>query len=497
MRLSTSWVCIVLLWLGLFGCTTSDLDNSPELAVAPTQTEERFVVATFTPVLPTATPTITPTSTPTPVPPTATATVTPSPTVSPTPMPRLAVREPDLHELQTYLASVPVRFFSEIKGTTEYFEGYFDEFPLTESAQIMYEDVNGSGELDLIVADLQPYIWGRGILVVLLWENGYGDPLLLTGFAKYSPNHRVLFEDWLGDGSPEIIYDFQSDTGGTGYIGTTRTRYVIRCHQQCDVIWWHDTGQRESYYTVGWTHTEVEHTITAGDPTLLVSSESFYAPRLQYLVSDVYSRGLHVLTSTEKVYTWNGTIFELNEEQVVSLPYYVESDSVLTATHSSGAQAVILTAFSEDEVWNPIYNCTLLVNDVPVHEPFPCHPAFTTVAWHDITGDGQEEIVVIALAFARQSLLAFRWNGIETRLIADISGDVIRPNLFGVALDDVNGDGQLEIRASLFDRSQLSFCAMYSAMYSPDREEVEVCWAEWHFTEVVYKWNGFQYVRQE
>jgi hypothetical protein len=100
---------------------------------------------------------------PTPVPPTATATVTPSPTVSPTPMPRLAVREPDLHELQTYLASVPVRFFSEIKGTTEYFEGYFDEFPLTESAQIMYEDVNGSGEMDLIVADLQPYIWGRGI----------------------------------------------------------------------------------------------------------------------------------------------------------------------------------------------------------------------------------------------------------------------------------------------------------------------------------------------
>ncbi|MFO7540387.1 MAG: hypothetical protein R6X32_20295, partial [Chloroflexota bacterium] len=69
------------------------------------------MVATFTPVLPTATPTITPTPTPTPVPPTATATVTPSPTVSTTPMPRLTVREPDLHELQTYLASVPVRFF--------------------------------------------------------------------------------------------------------------------------------------------------------------------------------------------------------------------------------------------------------------------------------------------------------------------------------------------------------------------------------------------------
>jgi hypothetical protein len=502
MRLLTSWVCIVLLWLGLFGCTTSDPDTSPEVAVAPTQTEERFVVATFTPVLPTATPTITPTPSLTPVPPTATATVTPSPTVSPTPMPRLTVREPDLHELQTYLARVPVRFFSKIESTTEYFEGYFDQFPLTESVQIMYEDVNGSGELDLIVADLQPYIWGRGMLVVLLWENGYGEPLLLTGSAKYSPKHRVLLEDWLGDGKPEIIYDFQSDTGGTGYSGTTRTRYVIQCHEQCDVIWWHVTGRHESYYTVGWTHTEVEQTVIAGNPTLLVSSESFYSPGLEHVFfenvfSRVYSRGYWVLTSTEKVFTWNGTIFELNDERVVSSPYYVESDSILTATHSSGAQAVVLTEFRDDEVWNPIYNCTLSVNGLPFHEPFYCNPAFTTVAWRDIIGDGREEIVVTALAFAKQRLLAFRWNGTEARLIADVSGDVIRSDLFGVALDDLDGDGQLVIRAGLFDRSSLSFCAMYPAIFSPDREEEEVCWDEWHFTEVVYKWDGFQYVRQD
>ena len=491
MRLVSSWVCISLLWLGLFGCATSNPDTSSVVAVAPTQSEEIFVVVTFTPVLPTATPTVTP------LPPTPTPTMTASPTASPTPLPRLTIREPDLPTLQSYLTSVPVRVFSEIEESPEYVEDYFVEFPLTDGTQMIYEDVTGNGELDLILADLQPYIWGRGALVVLLWEDGYGEPLLLTGFAKYSPNHRVLFEDWTGDGIPEIIYDFQSDTGGPGYIGTTRTRYVIHCQQQCDVIWWHVTGQHESYYTVGWTQTEVEQTTIAGNPALLVSSESFYPPQLQYVASDVYSRGLQVLTSTEKIYTWDGMLFELSEERVVSLPYHVESQVMLTATHSSGVEAIVLPEFNEDDLLYPIYDCTLFVNDIAVHEPSPCHPEFTIVAWRDIIGDGREEIVVTALAFAEQRLLAFRWNGTEARLIADVTGDVIRPDLFGVALDDLDGDGQLEIRAGLFDRSSLSFCSMYQNIYSEDLREVEVCWDDWHFTEVVYKWNGFQYVRQD
>jgi hypothetical protein len=497
MRLPVSWFCVALLWVNLLGCITSDPDTSPEVAVAPTQTEERFVVATFIPVLPTATPTITPTPSLTPVPPTATATVTPSPTVSPTPMPRLTVREPDLHELQTYLASVPVRLFSEAEGITEYFEGYFDEFSLTESAQIMYEDVNGSGEIDLIIADLQPFIWGRGMLAVLLWENGYGDPLLLTGFAKYMPNHRVIFEDWTGNGLPEIIYDFQTDTGGTGVVVTARTRHVIHCHKQCDVVWRHITGQRRNYYVaVDWINIDIEQTTISGRPALLVSSESFYSPRIR---SEAYSRGIQVLTSTEKVYTWNGTIFELDQDVVVSLPYYIDTQAALIATHSSGTQALITPEFNEEDILYPIFDCTLNVNNLPVDVPFPCHPDFTTVDWRDITGDEQEEIVVVALAFATQRLLAYQWNGTEARQIADVTGDVIRPSLFGVALSDVDGDGQLEMRTGLFDRSQLSFCAMYSdpPIYNPDHEKVEFCWDDWHFTEVVYKWDGFQYVHQD
>ncbi|MBE2197761.1 MAG: VCBS repeat-containing protein [Anaerolinea sp.] len=472
---------------------------SPEETVEIVEQEAQALEATILPpIAPTPTPsrTVLPTvmATVTPVP-TMTATATTSPTATMTPAPRLTTSQPNLADLQEYLVSVPARVFSEEHNEALLFEGYFQEFPLSEHAEIVYQDINNDGLDDMIVFELQPSIWGRGILLVMIWQtDGYGDPLLLVNFAKYDPRHRFLFEDWSGDGAPEIIYDFQSDTGGTDYIDTTRTRYVIHCQEQCAVIWWKVIGEWEQFYTVGWTHTTIERSIDDETPNLSVLTESFYAPQLQNILSDSFNPGFQVLTSTLEIYTWNETRFELVESQILSLPYYFEAQPIWTTTNKSGIQAHLIAEFSEETLYPPIYVCSLHIENNWTSEPFDCDPGFTSVEWRDITDDGQDELVVTALAFAQQRLLAFQWNGTEAVQIADVTGDIIRVNLFGVAVDDVDSDGRMEIRAGKIDLSQRSFCRNFSGFY-PD--EIEICWQEWNFTEEVYRWNGVAYIKQD
>jgi hypothetical protein len=472
-----------------------------EETAEPIEPEEAVVE---TAVLPTATsalilsPTVLPTETATAMPIpiiTATPIVTANPTATMTPVPRLTNSQPTLADLQEYLANVPVRFFSEQHNGTLPYEGYFQEFPLSENAEIVYQDVNGNGVDDIILHELQPFPWGRGILLVMTWQaDGYGDPLLLVGFAKYDPRHRFFFEDWTGDGILEMVYDFMSDNGGTGYIEITQTRYLIHCQQTCKVAWWKVTGMWEQYYTVGWTHTAIERFIDDETLNLSVLTESFYAPQLQDIHLDKYNPGFQVLTSTLEIYAWNETRFELVESQILSPAYYSESQPTWTAVNTTGLEAHLVAEFSDEDTYLPIYACTVHIEEVWVSEPFDCDPGFTSVAWRDITGDGQDEIVITTLAFRQQRLLAFQWNGVETVPIADVSGDIIRSNLFGVALEDVNGDGRMEIRAAKIDLSQRSFCRYYSGFY-PD--EVEICWVEWIFVEDVYKWNGVAYIKRD
>ncbi|MBL8046759.1 MAG: hypothetical protein JNL09_09470, partial [Anaerolineales bacterium] len=72
-----------------------------------------------------------------------------------------------------------------------------------------------------------------------------------------------------------------------------------------------------------------------------------------------------------------------------------------------------------------------------------------------------------------QRLVAFQWNGETATPIANITGCVIREDLYGVLLKDFDNDGQTEILAAKTD-------------FDSSGRRIDV-------TEI-YKWNGSQFV---
>ncbi|VAW36958.1 hypothetical protein MNBD_CHLOROFLEXI01-3008 [hydrothermal vent metagenome] len=240
----------------LVSCQTSDLDTSATTTTAVfTPSLETVTETAVSPnQVPTDAPTIlaTPLALPTAIP-TQTAVPTETTTAVSTPSFSLAQRNPTLVEIEEFLSMTSVLFFYPDRELTLLsFDEYFMGRNLSEFTEFFYKDVNGDGEDDLIVADMFPFVWSSGFVIVMLWVGDqYGTPLGIVDIAKYSPGLRVSFEDWTNDNIPEVIFDFRSDTGGTGFIETTWTRYIIHCKLSCEVVWWGVTGQLSSYSTVG------------------------------------------------------------------------------------------------------------------------------------------------------------------------------------------------------------------------------------------------------
>ena len=497
-KLAVTTTFLVLFW-GVFVSCQSDAPTVEPTATAVSTQQAQVATetaVTSTPLstspptnTPTTEPTATATATLTPtIPPTATATATS--TAVPTPTFSLTQREPTLAQIEEFLMQTPGLFFFPNDGVQLEplaLKEYFTEHDLTEYAEIFYEDVNGDGERDLILADMFPFFWSNGFIIVSLWDgNQYNTPLIVTDLAKYQPGLRVTFEDWTNDAIPEVIFDFRSDTGGTGFIETTWRRYVINCQVSCNVIWWAETGQFSEFNsTIGITTTQIERKMNEfGDPTITIFNDSFYAPDR----ADSY----RVFTSTWKTYTWNGSLFEQIDEQILTPEQDVTFNSVLSAIGEEGISATITTEFDDSDMFRPIYNCTLRLENSILIDNFECQRGFTNIFWQDITSDGQEELVVLVTGLGTQQLLAFKLDGPEVSQFANVTGDIIRSDLFGVRLEDVDGDGQLEILAGRGYLTEETDCKIYENIYPGP---TKLCWwNELNLWEEVYRWDGQQFV---
>lgn len=455
--------------------STPQVELVMETAVPPTNTTEPSPATTATQART--------------VPPAATDTAT----AIPVPSFSLTKREPTLAEIEDFLSLSPVLFFYPDRGSELIsLNGYFIENDLTEYAEIFYEDVNGDGESDLILADMFPFLWSNGFIMVSLWDGErYGAPLVIMDGAKYQPGLHVTFEDWTNDTNPEVIFDFKSDTGGTGFLETTWTRYVIHCQTSCNVAWWGITGQLTNYTSIGLITTITERSLDEEDnPSFSVTNESFHAPDIKGYGH--ISSSQHIFTSTMKIYTWNGTFFEQISEDVLVPENTVTSDSVLYASSKINGTATITSELDESDSYRPIFSCTLNLNDKPISESFECLPDFTKVFWQDITSDGTEELVVLATGLGMQQLLAYEFKEQEVNQIANAVGDIIRSELFGVRLDDIDEDGQFEILAGRGYQTEGTDCKIYDDIY-PD--PTEFCWwNELDLWEEIYRWNGQMFV---
>lgn len=495
-KLAVTTTFLILFW-GVFVSCQSDTSEIESTATAVSTQQAQVATETAVPLTntPTSEPTSTATATLAPtIPPTATATATATSTAVPAPTFALTQREPTLAEIEEFLSQSPVLFFSQT-GDVELLalNDFISEYNLSEFTEIFYEDVNGDEDMDLIVADLNLIGWKPGFVIVTLWnKNQYSTPFMILDGAKYTPGLRVTFEDWTNDAIPEVIFDFSSDTGGPGFLETTWKRYVIHCQTSCNVAWQGITGQLSTYNSVGLITTDFEKSIDdVSIPNISVTNHSFYAP-------DVSGNGgpnftsYRVLTTTESTFTWDGIRFQQNDQKVLSAEYSVIGEPILLAANQIYGAAAISTELNKSDPYRYIYSCLLILNDYPVSESFECLPDFTKIFWQDITNDGEEELVVLATGLGTQQLLAFELNGPEISQIADVTGDIIRSDLFGVHLEDIDDDGQLEILAGRGYVTEGSDCKVYDDIY-PD--PTEICWwNELNLWEEVYRWDGQQFV---
>lgn len=490
----------------------STLPPTSTLTQIPTQTPTLLTTPTTKPNTPTIEPSSTtrPTLAPSP-------TFTPRPTHTPSPTPTLdpsyliQTRYPSSEEIESFLLNLPVDYFH---GTSRYPEAvadYVEDFKrrgFTEVNEFIYEDVNGDQQADLIVTDML-------MTAVFLWggENYLNPPFVIVGSPwQYSPASRTEFEDWTGDNTAEIIFNYRGDSGGTGVRYDGWQQYVIHCFQtECAVIWSGFLANIYVDYNLGglslfqspleFLREDEEVKLEQIQIGFSIYDSYYWGPK-QFI--EVPYSSLVVFTTTQKIYTWNGTTFGLSATNVISDPYVVEEEAILEADNELGSATIVYeNNFAADK--NNDY-CQLLVDGNLVGGLFGCKRNFTVVEWQDITGDGQPEVVVKAFSGPRpeakagtwpdldhnevvvlseidcvhQHLLAYQYTGETFSKIADVEGCVVQSDLFGVNLTDLDNDGQEEIIAA--NRWYTEYNCPPNVFYN--------CWFEFDYEIDVFKWNG-------
>ncbi|MCA9921618.1 MAG: hypothetical protein KC421_04560 [Anaerolineales bacterium] len=470
--------------------------TSTPTPVTPTMTPT--VVKTETAV-PTVTPTIQPTSTPSP---TRTATPVITPLITPTlaPLPPLTVRNPSLEQLQEYLLNIPAAYFNRGYGyprPPEYeveilhFQGF------TEVATVIYEDINGDGQEDMIFHD-------EGLLSIWLWQDqDYSQPfLLIKSNRDYLASSRFRVEDWTNDQIPEIVWLTRSGGRyGTGVEATGWSSNVVHCGQKtCGLVWSQEMIGLASNFNDGGIRLFrgglVKSINDQGQVTL-----SFSEGELEFYADDVmYHEPLVIYPTTVTTFVWTGTEFEELSVETFGELQLINEEKSLEAISADGVKAEI-SAYSNH--WADAGNdvCQLIVNRQLLGQPFGCKENFTKVTWQDITHDGQPEIVVTALSGSNprdedynviseidcvhERFLAYQWwNGGATE-IANVAGCIVQTDLYGVRLEDLDNDGQVEIILAYRLTSESECHGEYYPIY---------CWSEPTPIDHVYKWNGTAFV---
>ena len=426
-----------------------------------------------------------------------------APTTTPTPPPSLTLREPSAPVLNDFLLNKVSDDFPFIT-------------PLTEIAELLYEDVNGDSEMDLVISD---YLR----VIILLWDHDkYAEPFMLTRMppTQYTPASRVKFVGYTDDDVPEVIFDHNEDIGGTGLFHDSWIRYIIHCDESdCNSVWEGRIAGHTSDYNRGGMD------LFTADLRLETSTER---PQLRYISQGfaIYSSGFYILgyqypsfgslgfvshsyptltvyTSTLQVYEWDQQIFEIQDEQIIALPRVVQSNATLNAMNENGNSAEIRVGKVDNAATYLNDRCELFLDEAKIGEIFGCKGNFSVVEWRDITGDGRDEIVVTALSgaydpellfeidanCAHQRILAYEWDGLNAREIINTYGCIVQQDFFGVKVEDFDSDGQKEIIAARWDYS-----ADCSSIGSESISHPLYCFRDLSFDLWIYKWNGSRFV---
>ena len=510
MRIYLTSICLLYLFL-LTACQQPKPSPSPTplpTAAAPTATATQTPTPTktSTPTLlsspttaasPTPQPSNTPAPTPSP-PPKATATATPTRLPPPT---YLSIRQPTFEQLENYLQSTTVRRYSRESRSYDIVSLVSDppkawDLPLPNT-QFYYEDVNADGEDDLLLLYAETFLGGSVYLIVMLWDDtAYTQPLLLIDETKLSASTKYYMEDLLGDEQPELVWMSNTDTSGSGYIEEQFDQYILQCNSECNIVWhtpfvnfWfsYDTisnmlghGLRTTTFQVSDDSSQIR-TITQNFSTPLIANDT--------------ASPMQIFDITEEVYSWTGEIYTRTASTIISkasdwLPEMQDEASNGSIVAHLEAEFIHGVDFSDDEGGNAYnhYDCIMMVNGNPTGDSFGCNPFFSQLSWQDVTADSRDELILLTLLGASQRMLVWQRWGEGYRQIADISGSINHADLSDMVIKNVDSDPELEILAGRFGYQTNDFC--FSTQF-----ESEICWFEVTLDQVVYDWDGWQYVK--
>lgn len=326
---------------------------------------------------------------------------------------------------------------------------------------------------------------------------------------KYAPSSHTYLEDWTNDGIPEIIFDYRGDSGGTGVRYYYWSRHIIHCQQQCWFVWQYSTDYLTDQHNSGGLflrNADIQlSTSNPLTPTLQHTEELFsiYDYDRPFDANDPLDSldRLVVYTTTQTIFEWNGATFEETGSQILEPRYVVDAQPNLTATNDG--VTVQIKAEPNRLLGQENDVCGLYWNEQELAPPFGCKETLTNVQWLDMTNDGEKEIVIITFSgkwpadmegnelsdidCVHQRLLAYQWLNNMAVEIANVAGCVVQSDLYGVRMEDLEGDGQPEIIAA---DSWFTDPLCYQSADHPYLG----CWYELGHRNLIYRWNGSQFI---
>ena len=364
-------------------------------------------------------------------------------------------------------------------------------------------DVDADGETELVVGI------AAGLFVLDRQPDGYrriGG--VGIGPSRFTADLTIGFKDWTGDGRPEIVLDAITTGGGTNQFSESVQRTLLTCRRDaCESIW---SDSVSSYWdddiSGGFSRDVTELTFmpaTDTSPVQLAARSTGYSVECcTYGEGVAIDHPITVYTETETLYALNALgHYAPQDRRILHAIRYPNLPSMTTVSDQTGNQAVLAW-----KSWGASDTCRVELNDVPVDKPFGCHHGLSTLEWRDVDGDSQEDLLVWnyesdymdvqldwdktaqdsewsiqAASCVGQHLRIYAPHPNQPSLMADVRGCVVDPmTLYGVRLEDLDGDGQIEIVAALGGSQPGIQSGIQSgtAAYRWDGQRF-VFWSEW------------------
>lgn len=339
--------------------------------------------------------------------------------------------------------------------------------PYTEA----HADVDGDSEIETIVA----VDFG---LFVLKWEQGAYRRIgeVGVGLSRLTADVAVRFEDWTGDGRPDIVFDASTTGGGTNQFSESLERTILSC--QVDRCWLAWNAPVSSYWADSSSGGFSRGTT---DITLIIGAEAgavkIRARGSRYdLECCTYGEGfpiehpITVYTETETIYSLNALgVFEPIEQRdlvPIAYPTYPATHDVSDRMHNRAVLEWVEGRAND--------SCLVRLDGAPVDDSFGCRSDLTRLWWQDVDGDNIEDLVVVAYepeqvdyradlgkqtgtpewntegySCVGQHMKVYSLTSKPIDILADVRGCIVDPyTLYGVRIEDVDGDGQVEITAA-------------------------------------------------